>query len=604
MSSSSPAIDRRPAPTVAIVGNDVVLAASPATPVQLAHACLRRGFSVAVPATWGDELVAAETVRQLRSRDRGPAVMCVCPYVRSRLLGPGPDLAPFLVSLVSPPVATARYLRALYGDHGVHITYIGGCPSGEDATIDERLTPDDFLADLAERGIALGEMPLVFDSIVPPDRRRWCSLPGGVPSAEGLWSETDARTLVEIDRDDASTELVQHIIAREHVLLDLAPGFGCACSGAVGSVAARSARLAVTALEPPRALGPIIDPSMVVPLDAPVGIPALGAERTPLALPVEVAPVMDPTLEIALDAILGGDPADFVDDAALQSDEATVVTIDEPFVIGPVAEEPVVVETVVAEAEAALIEQIDREHEVHSRPSPTTGPVATEVEPAAAVVAAMDVADRRPEPPNGRPAADAQLPVNADATARTDSSVRRRTPSGAHARYSSATIPKSTGADGRPLPRAYVAKRRTPPAGAIVIPAISLPATPEPPADMIAEPTPDARPSDAPAVGETTPQASAPPGDPEGTAAVIAQPAAAAPPISRENTDTPPATAVMAPATPTAAIRPTLEPTAPTDADARVGSVAAPPANQGALVFLLVTALVALAAFVLFSLRR
>ena len=119
MSSSSPAIDRRPAPTVAIVGNDVVLAASPATPVQLAHACLRRGFSVAVPATWGDELVAAETVRQLRSRARGPAVMCVCPYVRSRLLGPGPDLAPFLVSLVSPPVATARYLRALYGDHGV-----------------------------------------------------------------------------------------------------------------------------------------------------------------------------------------------------------------------------------------------------------------------------------------------------------------------------------------------------------------------------------------------------------------------------------------------------------------------------------------------------
>ena len=36
-------------PTVAIVGNDAVLQAAPATPVQLAHACLRRGFTVAVP---------------------------------------------------------------------------------------------------------------------------------------------------------------------------------------------------------------------------------------------------------------------------------------------------------------------------------------------------------------------------------------------------------------------------------------------------------------------------------------------------------------------------------------------------------------------------
>ena len=235
MSSSSLAGDRRPVPAVAIVGNDVVLAATPATPVQLAHACLRRGFTVAVPASWGDELVAAEAVRRLASRDRGPAVMCVCPYVRSRLLAPGPDLAPFLVSLVSPPVATARYLRTLYGEHGVHITYIGACPSAEDATIDARLTPDDFLADLADHGIALSEQPLVFDSIVPPDRRRWCSLPGGVPSAEVLGSETDARTLRRDRRAMMRRPiLAQHIITYEHVLLDLAPSLGCACSGAVG----------------------------------------------------------------------------------------------------------------------------------------------------------------------------------------------------------------------------------------------------------------------------------------------------------------------------------------------------------------------------------
>src|SRR3954452_4999807 len=84
--ASTPTVDRRSIPAVAIIGNDAVLAAAPATPVQLSHACLRRGFSVAVPASWGDELIAAEAMRKLASRDKGPAVMCVCPYARSRLL--------------------------------------------------------------------------------------------------------------------------------------------------------------------------------------------------------------------------------------------------------------------------------------------------------------------------------------------------------------------------------------------------------------------------------------------------------------------------------------------------------------------------------------
>src|SRR4030095_8275498 len=145
MSAPLHSADRQPVPMVAIIGNDAVLEAAPATPVQLAHACLRRGFSVAVPATWACERAAHEVVRRPASGVRGPAVMCVCPFVRSRLLAPGPDLAPFLVSLVAPPVAAARYLRAAYGEHGVHITYIGGCPSADDPSIDERLTPDAFL---------------------------------------------------------------------------------------------------------------------------------------------------------------------------------------------------------------------------------------------------------------------------------------------------------------------------------------------------------------------------------------------------------------------------------------------------------------------------
>ncbi len=41
-----------------ILGADAVLGALPASPVQLAHACLALGFELAAPATWGDELIA------------------------------------------------------------------------------------------------------------------------------------------------------------------------------------------------------------------------------------------------------------------------------------------------------------------------------------------------------------------------------------------------------------------------------------------------------------------------------------------------------------------------------------------------------------------
>jgi hypothetical protein len=605
MSSSSFAGDRRPVPSVAIVGNDVVLAAAPATPVQLAHACLRRGFTVAVPASWGDELVAAEGLRRLASRDRGPAVMCVCPFVRSRLLATGPDLAPFLVSLVSPPVATARYLRTLYGDHGVHITYIGGCPSGEDETIDARLTPNDFLADLADHGIALSEQPLVFDSIVPPDRRRWCSLPGGVPSAEVLGSETDARTLVEIERDDASTVLAQHIITYEHVLLDLAPSLGCACSGAVGPVPSRNARAAVTALEPPRALGPIIDAAAVVALDAPVGSPTLGAGAAMVAPPLLEVGVAEPSLDSVLDSVLGLASDADVKAIDAESDPATTVTIAESFMAGPA----------VVDHEAPALERARKDARSSS----------DEELPAPAAVGLVDLpADIAAVPDDVPPSVVSEVTsdtapsdafsVSGSSTAQepasTESTVRRRTPPSVHTRYASATIPKATGADGRPLPRAYVAKRRTPPTGAAIIPDVAPAAAgdtgavaPTVTPAAAAEETPAAAldstadvhahtttPIELSAQAPTTP---APTGDGE-TAAVESSPPS--------ETATQPA-GEPSPAPPTGAAGESSAEKPPPSGQPGAGAFAEP-ANQGALTFLLVTALVALGVFVLFSLRR
>ena len=63
-----------------------------------------------------------------------------------RLLAAGSELAPFLVSIVAPPVAAARHLRALFAPRAIRITYIGACPAGADASIDARLglTADEF----------------------------------------------------------------------------------------------------------------------------------------------------------------------------------------------------------------------------------------------------------------------------------------------------------------------------------------------------------------------------------------------------------------------------------------------------------------------------
>jgi hypothetical protein len=97
-----------PLPSVAILGVDALLAARPATPVQLAHACQAAGYAAVYPVSWGDELLAAACVRRVAARGDEPAIFCACPHVSDALLEVGSDLARFLVPLVSPPVACAR----------------------------------------------------------------------------------------------------------------------------------------------------------------------------------------------------------------------------------------------------------------------------------------------------------------------------------------------------------------------------------------------------------------------------------------------------------------------------------------------------------------
>lgn len=235
--------------------------------MQLAHACQAAGYAAVYPVTWGDELLAAACARRVSSRGDDPAIFCACPHVSDALLEVGSDLARFLVPLVPPPVACARYLRALYGYGRVRITYIGACPGAHDPAIDAHLTPMQFLGVLTQLGIVLHEQPEVFDSVIPPDRRRHRSMPGGAPTSDSLRRDGGGRALHEIIDTDWKTELAQRLLLRERAVFDIAPALGCHCAGARPGVAPAEARGSVVAIEPPRASSDVIDLNVAVDVD-------------------------------------------------------------------------------------------------------------------------------------------------------------------------------------------------------------------------------------------------------------------------------------------------------------------------------------------------
>ncbi|HKW46015.1 MAG TPA: [Fe-Fe] hydrogenase large subunit C-terminal domain-containing protein [Gemmatimonadaceae bacterium] len=287
-------------PSIVILGADALLAARPATPIQLAHACMQVGYHTVVPASWGDELIAAASLRALRHHGHLPAIQCSCPHVADRLLSAGTDLRPFLLSLVSPPVALARYLRAVHSPQKLHITYVGQCPGAKDESIDARLTPDDLLGIFADHHVAIEQQPDYFDSVIPPDRRRYRSQPGGLPIAEMLWSadgngSVAARSLVEIFGDELPVELAQHLLAGKPALIDVAPALGCVCSGAADNVDPLRARARISELEPPRASHPILDETIVaetavsVPVAARSAIDLVSASTAPVGVVAELS---------------------------------------------------------------------------------------------------------------------------------------------------------------------------------------------------------------------------------------------------------------------------------------------------------------------------
>jgi hypothetical protein len=349
MSSSSRALSDEGTPFI-ILGADAVLAALPASPVQLAHACQALGFQLAAPATWGDELIAESCLDELAGYEHPAAIMCSCPLVTERLTRASMMLEPFMLTFASPPVATARYLRAAYSGQALHITYAGGCPGADDDAIDARLLPSQLLDEFVENGIVLGAQPNCFDALVPLDRRRFYSLPGGVPTRDHV-ERVARRSFLELTGDDVVLELTQQLIEQTPALLDIAVPLGCACAGAGQHAAPGNPRAGLLTLDPPRARQRVLDQSLQI--DVTQTLVELcelhmRAPEEPAALEVHLAADLAPErvtvveLEIALPAaiVLADAPSPAV--VATAVDVVTVAVFEDAGIVAiavaPVAE--------------------------------------------------------------------------------------------------------------------------------------------------------------------------------------------------------------------------------------------------------------------------
>jgi hypothetical protein len=289
--------------SIAILGNDAFLAASPALPVQLMHAALAAGFDAVVPVSLGDELVAGETLRLAQLRGRRPVVQCACPFSLTQLCKREANLADITIAVAPAAVALARALRHERA-HAPHITYIGACPGAQDPSIDLQVLPEPFLRGLEQKGIVLSGQPDVFSDRLPPDRRRYLSLPGGAPRPE-LVEAVLRRNVVSLDaRMNPLLAVADALFDGGVTMIDPAGAYRCVCAGSEHAPSIAAGRVAIAALEPARATSQIFEapawldlrpteaPTMADELDSvpkTSGVPAF-AEAARIAGSRDVAP--------------------------------------------------------------------------------------------------------------------------------------------------------------------------------------------------------------------------------------------------------------------------------------------------------------------------
>ncbi len=244
--------------STAILGNDAFLAAAPALPVQLMHAALAAGFDAVVPASLGDELVAAETLRIAQLRGRRPVVQCACPFSLTQLCKREANLADVTIPVAPAAVALARALR-LDRPEPQHITYIGACPGAQDQAIDLQIMPEAFLRGLDKKGLSPATQPDVFADRLPPDRRRFLSIPGGAPRTEVVEALLRRNVTALSGRMNPLLAVADALFDGGVTMIDPAGAYHCHCAGSDGTRSVAEGRAAIERLEPTRATSPIFE---------------------------------------------------------------------------------------------------------------------------------------------------------------------------------------------------------------------------------------------------------------------------------------------------------------------------------------------------------
>jgi len=252
-----------------ILGNDALVAARPAPPAELSRACAAAGFDIVVPPSWGDELVAQRYMAELESCPDDVVLACTCARVASLLAAAATANPVRKIVVAAPPVAAARYLRLVYGE-SLLITYVGDCPSANDASINARFTPAGFFASLHREGITLDTSAAAEMDDADAERwRRHRSLPGGLPARRFLARAPVDRLLRDVDVASVDPALWEP--SRSRVLLDLAAAARCACGGN---------RSIAEDAEPSRSVRPILVPPPGLDLRADTAaVPVAGVMR-------------------------------------------------------------------------------------------------------------------------------------------------------------------------------------------------------------------------------------------------------------------------------------------------------------------------------------
>ena len=281
--------------SILILGPDAVAAAAPATAVQLVHACHRWGFGSVVPSSWGDELLAGEVIKRCTSRDNRPAIQCSCPRVADRLGANAAKIDDSVFWLAAPPVAAARYIRGHATSGDVHITYAGACPGAIDSSIDDRMSPTELLMAISSRGIDIGAQPMVFENIIPPDRRRHFSTAAGMPEAQRLW-EAAAFRISQPSDIDLSIGVAQLLLSDERILIDMTAQVGCVC---------RADLVTVDSTATLRAPSPVVREGVIeVSRSAPVAHQQVPESRRPL---VDAPPAEEVMEEVVVPEVLAAE---------------------------------------------------------------------------------------------------------------------------------------------------------------------------------------------------------------------------------------------------------------------------------------------------------